>query len=62
MQSTVWINEAHPAYKRAVASRATGYHIALASLAVEPAEEHNFLMAFLARWGKATEKRKGSKR
>ena len=68
VQSTVWINEAHPAYKRAVASRATGYHIALstatalASLTVEPAEEHNFLMAFLARWGKATEKRKGRKR
>ena len=68
VQSTVWINEAHPAYKRAVASRATGYHIALstatalARLAVEPAKEHDFLMAFLVRWGRATEKRKGKKR
>ena len=31
VESTVWVNEAHPAYRRAAASRAEGYHIALAS-------------------------------
>ncbi|MGH7355802.1 MAG: ATP-binding protein, partial [Candidatus Rokuibacteriota bacterium] len=30
VESTVWVNEAHPAYRRAVASRSEGYHIALA--------------------------------
>jgi hypothetical protein len=41
--STAWVNEAHPAYRRAVASRSEGYHVALAGalalapLAVEPA-------------------------
>jgi hypothetical protein len=58
-ESTVWVNEAHPAYRRAVASRSEGYHIALsvalalAPLAVEPAEEHGFVIAFLDRWGEA---------
>ena len=58
-QSTVWINESHPAYRRADQSRSTGYHIALATalalarLAVEPTEEHHFVIAFLAHWGKA---------
>jgi hypothetical protein len=57
VESTVRVNEAHPAYQRAVASRADGYHLALtvalvlAPLAVEPAETHEFLTAFLARWG-----------
>src|SRR5438445_808762 len=43
MESAVWINDAHPAYRRAAASRSEGYHIALgvamalAPLAVEPA-------------------------
>ena len=59
MESTVWINEAHPAYRRAATSRSEGYHIALASalalatLAVEPAKEHAFVTAFLASWGSA---------
>jgi hypothetical protein len=59
VESTVWVNEAHPAYRRAVASRSEGYHIALAvalalsSLAVEPAGEHGFVTSFLARWGEA---------
>jgi hypothetical protein len=59
VESTVWVNEAHPAYRRAVASRAEGYHIALsvamalAPLAVEPAGAHAFVTAFLARWGEA---------
>jgi hypothetical protein len=64
VESTVWVNEAHPAYRRAVASRSEGYHIALASalalapLAVEPAKEHAFVTAFLAAWGGALERRR----
>jgi hypothetical protein len=55
--STVWINEAHPAYRRAHASRSEGYHLALAvalalaPLAVEPARTGEFLEEFLRRWG-----------
>ena len=62
VESTVWINEAHPAFRRAVASRSEGYHLALAvamalgPLAVSPAEEHSFITAFLSRWGEAVEK------
>jgi len=58
-ETTVWVNRAHPAYRRALASRAVGYHIALAvamalaPLAVEPANEHAFVTAFLFRWGEA---------
>lgn len=53
----IWINDAHPAYRRAAASRSEGYHLALATalalapLAVEPANEHGFVTAFLAAWG-----------
>jgi hypothetical protein len=59
VESTVWVNRAHPAYRRALASRSIGYHIALAvalalaPLAVEPAHEHGFVTAFLSRWGEA---------
>lgn len=59
VESTVVINDAHPAYRRAVASRSEGYHIALAvalalaRLAVQPAEEHEFVTSFLIRWGEA---------
>jgi hypothetical protein len=59
VDSTIWINEAHPAYVRALASRSVGYHtalavaLALASLAVEPADEHAFITQFLAHWGAA---------
>jgi len=65
VESTVWVNTAHPAYGRAVASRSEGYHVALAAalalarVAVEPAEEHAFLAAFLARWGEALEGDRG---
>ncbi len=68
VESTVWINEAHPAYRRAVASRSEGYHIAvavalaLAPLAVEPAKEHGFLTAFLSAWGAAMTRRKRASR
>ena len=57
--STVWVNTAHPAYGRAVASRAEGYHVALtvgmalASLAAESGQSQQFLTEFLARWGEA---------
>jgi hypothetical protein len=59
VESTVWVNRAHAAYRRALASRSIGYHIALAvamslaPLAVEPANEHHFVTAFLSRWGEA---------
>jgi hypothetical protein len=62
VESTVWVNEAHPAYRRAAASRAEGYHIALtvamalAPLAVDPAEAHAFVTTFLARWGEAIDR------
>jgi hypothetical protein len=68
VESTVWVNEAHPAYRRAAASRSEGYHIALASalalapLAVDPAKEHAFVTAFLASWGSALERRKPPRR
>ncbi len=68
VESTVWVNEAHPAYRRAAASRSEGYHIALASalalapLAVEPAKEHAFVTAFLASWGSAIDRRKPAAR
>ncbi len=66
VESTVWVNEAHPAYTRAVASRSEGYHIALsvamaiAPLAVEPNQERAFLTAFLARWGSVLRQKRGS--
>ena len=59
VDSTIWINEAHPAYARAVASRSLGYHtalavaLALAPLAVEARDEHTFITQFLAHWGSA---------
>lgn len=57
VDSTIWINDAHPAYGRAVSSRSTGYHMALAvaltlaPLAVEMENEHAFITQFLAHWG-----------
>ena len=57
VESTIWINEVHPAYVRAVESRSIGYHIALAvalslaPLTVGAAGEHAFLTQFLAQWG-----------
>lgn len=62
VDATVWINDTHPAYRRAVLSRSEGYHLALAvamalaPLAAEPAGHHGFVTAFLARWGEAIEK------
>ncbi len=62
VESTVVINDTHPAYRRAVASRSEGYHIALtvslalARLAVPAAEEHEFVTAFLTHWGEALDR------
>ena len=59
VESTVWVNDAHPAHRRAVASRSEGYHLAvtvgmaLAPLAVEAEEIEGFVSDFLARWGAA---------
>ena len=68
VESTVWVNRAHPAYCRALASRSIGYHIALAvamslaPLAVEPAQQSQFLLTFLTRWGEAIDKPSGRNR
>jgi hypothetical protein len=57
VETTVWINEAHPAYRAhwrrglRVTHIALGTAMALAPLAVEPAKEHAFLTTFLATWG-----------
>jgi hypothetical protein len=57
VDNTIWINDAHPAYTRAVLSRSLGYHtavavaLALAPLAVDANDEHAFVTQFLAQWG-----------
>ncbi len=59
IESTVWVNDAHPAYRRASKGRAEPYHLALtvamalAPLAVEPSQANAFVTDFLARWGEA---------
>lgn len=59
VDSTIWINETHPAYVRAAASRSAGYHVAvtvaltLAPLAGGASDEHTFVTRFLAHWGGA---------
>ena len=68
VQSTVRVNQSHPAYRRAIISRSLGYHIALAvamalaPLASEAANEHVFVTAFLCRWGEAIEEKPQRKR
>jgi hypothetical protein len=68
VDSTIWINDAHPAYTRASASRSIGYHIALtvalalAPLAVDAKEEHGFVTRFLAQWGGAGTNARGRRR
>ena len=62
IDSTVYVNDCHPAYVRAKASRSEGYHLALtvamtlAPLAVVPGEERGFVIAFLDMWGRAAAK------
>ncbi len=59
VESTLRVNTAHPAYRRASASRSEGYHIALtvaltlAPLAVEATEVESFVTDFLTAWGEA---------
>ncbi len=59
VDSTIWVNDAHPAYLRAAASRSAGYHLALtvalalAALAVGAVAEHAFVTRFMAQWGGA---------
>jgi len=68
VDSTIWINDAHPAYARALASRSLGYHtalavtLALAPLAVEPHQEHSFITQFLAQWGTAQATKRAPRR
>jgi Histidine kinase-, DNA gyrase B-, and HSP90-like ATPase len=68
VDSTIWINDAHPAYTRAMASRSLGYHtalavaLALAPLAVETRGEHAFITQFLAHWGNASSANRGTSR
>ena len=68
VESTVWVNRSHPAYRRALASRSIGYHIALAvamalaPLAVESPNEHGFVTAFLSRWGEVIDRPTSRKR
>jgi hypothetical protein len=70
VESTIWVNQSHPAYAQAAASRSIGYHLALtvalalAPLAVPAAEEHGFVTRFLAEWGqvKDTGKRPARRR
>ena len=68
VESTVWVNDAHPAYLRAAASRAEGYHLALtvalslAPLAAEPAQTQAFVTTFLSRWGESIDGSAGRRR
>jgi Histidine kinase-, DNA gyrase B-, and HSP90-like ATPase len=68
VESTIWVNRGHSAYRRALASHSIGYHIALtvamslAPLAAEPAQQSIFLLTFLTRWGEALDKPGGQKR
>lgn len=67
VETTVLVNEDHPAWRRAEASRAEGYHVALcvamalAPLTVEAAAAHEFIATFMGRWGEAGE-RSGKRR
>ncbi len=59
IESTIWVNEAHPAYRRAKATRSEAYHLALtvasalAPLTVEAERQQDFVNRFLASWGEA---------
>ncbi|HEY3120022.1 MAG TPA: hypothetical protein VGL15_05320 [Vicinamibacteria bacterium] len=59
------MNTAQPAYQRAVAARAEGYHtalavaMALAPLAADARGAQEFLTRFLMRWGQALSREGG---
>jgi molecular chaperone HtpG len=61
-ETTLWVNESHPAYLKAAASRSEGYHLALtlalalAPQAAEPSEVLSFITTFLSKWGELTER------
>jgi hypothetical protein len=67
-ETTVWVNAAHPAYRKADRSRSMGYHLALstamalARLAVEPAEAQDFVSSFMARWGETADRRRKARK
>jgi hypothetical protein len=67
VDTVVWVNDAHPAYARAVASRSEGYHLALCvamalgPLVTEPGSYPGFITEFMRRWGKALGKKPGSR-
>ncbi|MCK6370182.1 MAG: ATP-binding protein [Gammaproteobacteria bacterium] len=67
VDTVVWVNEAHPAYARAVASRSEGYHLALcvamalAPLVTDPGAYPAFVTEFLRRWGRAVRKTPGAR-
>lgn len=68
VESTVLVNEAHPAYERAEATRSLGYHLALtvamalAPLAVDDEQVHDFVVEFLAMWGEEAKKPTGQRK
>ena len=68
VETTIWVNDAHPAYARAVRSRSESYHVtlavalALSKVAVDPPNERQFVLEFLARWGGARDASNGKKR
>jgi hypothetical protein len=68
VETTVWVNDAHPAYGRAVASRSEGYHVALsvamalAPLATVPDREREFIADFMSSWGRALKQGEGLRR
>ncbi len=68
VESTVWVNESHPAYRRAVTTHAEPYHVALtvgltlAPLAAERGTIEEFVTAFLACWGETNGRQNGRRR
>jgi hypothetical protein len=68
VETTIWVNDAHPAFRRASASRSEAYHIALSvalalgKIAVERSQEREFVLEFMVRWGEARETPRGRKR
>ncbi len=62
LETTVRVNTAHPAYRRAETTRSLGYHravcvaLALSPLAVEPAQAHEFVSTFLGLWGRVLDR------
>lgn len=68
VETTIWVNDAHPAYTRAAGSRSESYHVtlavalALSKVAVDPPNERQFVLEFLARWGGAGGTPNGKKR